>query len=80
MGIAGVEAYRQERIAWSGHTLLAFTDGLAELSDPIAAPGARVRRRIDQGELDPEILVKALFADSDDEMRLDDRTAVAVRL
>ncbi|WP_423930011.1 PP2C family protein-serine/threonine phosphatase [Candidatus Palauibacter sp.] len=80
VGIARVEAYRQERIAWSGDTLLAFTDGLAELSDPIAAPGARVRRRIDRGELDPEILVKALFADSDDEMRLDDRTAVAVRL
>ncbi|WP_420634538.1 PP2C family protein-serine/threonine phosphatase [Candidatus Palauibacter sp.] len=80
VGIAPVREYRQERVPWSGGTLLAFTDGLAELSDPLATPGARIRKRIDRGDLDPDALVAALFADSDDEMRLDDRTAVAASL
>ena len=80
VGIAGVPGFRQERVPWADETLLAFTDGLAELGDPITTPEARVRRLIDRGELDPEALVAALFAESDDEMRLDDRTAVAARL
>ena len=79
VGIAEGGSYRQRQIAWPGDTLLAFTDGLAELGDPIETPGARARRLVDGGELDPRALVAALFADSDDEMRLDDRTAVAAR-
>ena len=80
IGVATVRSYRQERVPSAGETLLAFTDGLAELSDPLETPDARVRRRIDRGDFDPEVLVAALFADSDDEMRLDDRTAVAASL
>ena len=80
VGVAPLRPYRQARLPCTGETLLAFTDGLAELSDPLETPDARVRRRIDRGDLDPEVLVAALFADSDDEMRLDDRTAVAVSL
>lgn len=79
VGIAEGASYRQRQVAWPGDTLLAFTDGLAELGDPIETPGARARRLVDRGELDPRALVAALFADSDDEMRLDDRTAVAAR-
>ncbi|WP_420448235.1 PP2C family protein-serine/threonine phosphatase [Candidatus Palauibacter sp.] len=80
VGVAPLQPYRQARLPCAGETLLAFTDGLAELSDPLETPDARVRRRIDRGDLDPETLVAALFADSDDEMRLDDRTAVAASL
>ncbi len=80
IGVAAVRAYREERLPLAGETLLAFTDGLAELSDPLETPDSRVRRRIDRGNLDPATLVAALFADSDDEMRLDDRTAVAASL
>lgn len=80
VGVATVRSYRQARVPSAGETLLAFTDGLAELSDPLETPDARVRRCIDRGDLDPELLVTALFADSDDEMRLDDRTAVAASL
>ena len=80
VGVAPLRPYRQARLPCAGETLLAFTDGLAELSDPLETPDARVRRRIDRGDLDPELLVAALFADSDDEMRLDDRTAVAASL
>ena len=80
VGVAPLRPYRQARLPCAGETLLAFTDGLAELSDPLETPEARVRRRIDRGDLDPEVLVAALFADSDDEMRLDDRTAVAASL
>ncbi|MYA34154.1 MAG: SpoIIE family protein phosphatase [Gemmatimonadales bacterium] len=80
VGVAAVRSFRQTRLPSGGETLLAFTDGLAELSDPLETPDSRVRRRIDRGDLDPEVLVAALFADSDDEMRLDDRTAVAASL
>ncbi|MXW56012.1 MAG: SpoIIE family protein phosphatase, partial [Gemmatimonadales bacterium] len=80
VGVAAVRSYRQTQVSSAGDTLLAFTDGLAELSDPLETPDARVRRRIDRGDLDPDVLVAALFADSDDEMRLDDRTAVAASL
>ena len=80
VGVAAVRSYRQTQLPSADETLLAFTDGLAELSDPLETPDSRVRRRIDRGDLDPEILVAALFADSDDEMRLDDRTAVAASL
>lgn len=80
VGVAPLRPYWQARLPCAGETLLAFTDGLAELSDPLETPDARVRRRIDRGDLDPETLVAALFADSDDEMRLDDRTAVAASL
>ena len=79
LGVAPVRAYREDRIAWPEGTLLAFTDGLAELGDPISTQGGPVRGLIERGELDPEALVAALFADSDNEMRLDDRTALAAR-
>ena len=79
IGFAEGRGYRQERTGWSGGTLLAFTDGLAELGDPLTTPGTPARKLIDRGELDPHALVAALFADSDEEMRLDDRTAVAAR-
>lgn len=80
VGVTAVRAYREMRVPSARQTLLAFTDGLAELSDPLDTPDSRVRRRIDRGDLDPEVLVDVLFADSDDEMRLDDRTAVAACL
>ena len=80
VGVAPVSEYRQARLTVRGETLLAFTDGLAELTDPLEMPDSRIRRRIDRGDLAPGSLVGALFADSDDEMRLDDRTAVAAAL
>lgn len=62
-----------------GETLLAFTDGLAERGDPFGDAASPVRRRVRDGERSPATVVAALFADGDEDVRLDDRTAVAVR-
>lgn len=80
VGMAPAPRYHQDRVPWSDDTLLVFTDGLAELRDPFDEAGSEIQALVERGERDPGALVEALFAVTDDEMRLDDRTAVAVRL
>lgn len=82
IGMSAPARYTEETVAWAAgeSTLLLFTDGLAgELSDPLERPDAPVRRAVDAGEREPRRLVAALFEGVDDDLRLDDRTAVAVR-
>lgn len=82
IGMSAPQGYAEETVAWprDDATLLLFTDGLAgDLSDPLDRSGSPVRRALDAGERDPGRLVSALFEGIDDDMRLDDRTAVAVR-
>ncbi|MCG8468662.1 MAG: SpoIIE family protein phosphatase [Gemmatimonadetes bacterium] len=81
VGMLDASNYHERSVAWgSDDTLLAFTDGLAELRDPLDESSSTVRALIASGEATPERLVEALFAGTDDEMHLDDRTAVAARL
>ena len=80
VGMVPVPRYRQDRVPWSDETLLAFTDGLADLRDPLDEAGSDIRTMIDRGERDPGALLEVLFAPTDDELRLDDRTAVAARV
>lgn len=82
IGMSAPARYAEETVDWprDDATLLLFTDGLAgDLSDPLDRPGSPVRRALDAGEREPGRLVSALFEGIDDDMRLDDRTAVAVR-
>jgi len=82
IGMAARPGFGEASVAWPHHTdtLIAFTDGLTEdLVDPLAVPESAVCRRIAAGQLDPRGLVDALFEDQPDDLRLDDRTAVAVR-
>ncbi len=78
LGLTEHVDFHSEHLQWGDETLLAFTDGLAELEDPVHNPSSTVRRMMGEGRRGPRSLVEALFADSEDEMRLDDRTAVAV--
>ncbi len=81
IGMGDPSEYEDRTIDWSAaDTLLLFTDGLAELSDPLDEPASAIHRAVRSGEADPEALVEALFAGASDDMRLDDRTAVAVRV
>ncbi len=81
IGMSSRGRYAREEVAWAagGDTLLLFTDGLCEdFSGPTVA--ARLERLFAHGERSPASLVAALFAESDrTRLRLDDRTAVAVR-
>ncbi|MDH3733333.1 MAG: SpoIIE family protein phosphatase [Gemmatimonadota bacterium] len=82
IGMGSDAGYREERLSWAPgtSTLLVFTDGLtADLVDPIADPGPALGSVLDADALEPERLVDALFADVPAGMRLDDRTALAVR-
>jgi serine phosphatase RsbU (regulator of sigma subunit)/anti-sigma regulatory factor (Ser/Thr protein kinase) len=82
IGMGSAPGYQEKTIAWPGGsgTLLTFTDGLtADLADPLEAPGPELARLLSSGDLDPSRLVEALFADAIPGMRLDDRTALAVR-
>ena len=81
IGMSAPPRYAEETVPWPAgeSTLLLFTDGLAgDLSDPLERDSP-VRRALDAGEADPGRLVAALFEGVDDDLRLDDRTAVAVR-
>ncbi len=81
IGMSSPTQYKREEVAWAagGDTLLLFTDGLCEdFSGPPVAD--RLERLFEHGERSPASLVAALFSESDrTRLRLDDRTAVAVR-
>ncbi len=82
LGMSVAAGYTECEVAWpSGtDTLLAFTDGLTgELSDPLERPESAVRRALAAGEISPRTLVERLFEEVNSDLRLDDRTAVAVR-
>ena len=82
IGMGSAAGYRESTLRWptGGGTLLAFTDGLTvDLKDPLADPGARLGAVLRSGDVSPFRLVDALFEDCPTGMRLDDRTAVAVR-
>jgi len=82
IGMSAPPRYAEERLDWGRResTLLLFTDGLAgDLSDPLGRPESAIRQAVDRGEREPDRLVAALFEGMGDDMRLDDRTAVAVR-
>lgn len=82
IGMGAAAGVREETLAWpsGSDTLLAFTDGLThDLADPVTTHGSAIDRCLADGDLDPRTLVSALFQDAPDELRLDDRTAVAVR-
>lgn len=80
IGVVVVTKHQEREIAWRPtDTLLAFTDGLAELRDPLDESSSVIRTSMTSGALDPAQLVEALFAGTDDEMRLDDRTAIAAK-
>jgi len=81
IGMAQVPEHEERTIDWRpADTLLAFTDGLAELRDPLDESNSTIRSLLAGGTFSPQDLVDALFAGSEDEMRLDDRTAVAASL
>ncbi|MDX1396646.1 MAG: SpoIIE family protein phosphatase, partial [Gemmatimonadota bacterium] len=82
IGMGSQPGYHERTLEWPAGTatLLAFTDGLtADLTDPLESPGAGLSRVLGAGVADPARLVAALFADVPAGMRLDDRTALAVR-
>jgi len=82
IGMGSAPGYQEKTIAWpgGGGTLLTLTDGLTvDLADPLDSPGPELARLLASGDLDPSHLVEALFADARPGMRLDDRTALAVR-
>jgi len=82
VGMGAAMSAREETVTWSpgSHTLLAFTDGLThDLADPVTEDGSAICRCLAAGELDPASLVASLFDTPPEGLRLDDRTAVAVR-
>lgn len=82
IGMSTRSGFEERALTWPADTatLLVFTDGLAgDLSDPLERPASGVRTALDAGETGTAALVEALFSDVGDDMRLDDRTAVAVR-
>jgi len=82
VGMGSAEGAREETIAWptGSHTLLAFTDGLThDLDDPVTKEGSAICRCVSAGDLEPRSIVASLFESSPEGLRLDDRTAVAVR-
>jgi len=82
IGMSAPPLYHERDADWrAGDALLLFTDGLTvEGADPATIPHSRLSRRVARGTTDPAALVAALFAGLEHEIRLDDRTAVAVRL
>jgi len=82
IGMSAPPTYAEQTLEWArgGDTLLLFTDGLTtDLSDPLESPVSPLRAVFHAGLRDPARLVEALFEGVVDDMRLDDRTAVAVR-
>lgn len=82
IGMGSAPGYREATLQWPGDsaTLLAFTDGLtADLADPVLSPGPELGRLLARSDHDPTRMIEALFADASPGMRLDDRTALAVR-
>jgi serine phosphatase RsbU (regulator of sigma subunit)/anti-sigma regulatory factor (Ser/Thr protein kinase) len=82
IGMGSAPGYHEAAVPWprDDSTLLTFTDGLtADLSDPLYSPGPTLARLLADRDRDPTRLVDALFADARAGMRLDDRTALAVR-
>ncbi|MDX1577610.1 MAG: SpoIIE family protein phosphatase [Gemmatimonadota bacterium] len=79
LGMSTLESHERV-VPWSAaDVLLAFTDGLAEAGDPIEPDASRIRGLPVDEAVEPRRLVEALFAATEDDLRLDDRTAVAAR-
>jgi len=82
IGMGGAVSAREETMTWTpgSQTLLAFTDGLTHnLVDPVTEDGSAICQCLAAGDLDPGSLVASLFDDPPEGLRLDDRTAIAVR-